>query len=65
MTFPEIEQRYYSKRDLADRYRVSTLTIWRWERDGKIPKGVYVGQKKDWSPDMVKQADQSLLSAKI
>lgn len=34
---------YFTVEEVADRYRVSTATIWRWKRDGDFPRAVKVG----------------------
>ena len=60
---PDIEQRYYTKQDMARRYGVSPLTIWRWEKANKIPKGAYIHQKRIWPPQKVRLADEMLLSS--
>lgn len=36
-------QLYLSVKQVADRYGVSTDTIWRWKRQGNFPKAVEVG----------------------
>ena len=59
---PKIEERFYTKRDMAHRYGVSPLTIWRWEKAKKIPQGAYINQKRSWAPEKVRQADEMLLS---
>jgi len=60
---PQIEERFYTKRDMARRYGVSPLTIWRWVKAKKIPPGTYINQKSGWAPEKVRQADEMLLSA--
>lgn len=34
---------YFTVEELAERYQVSTATIWRWKRDGRFPSAVKVG----------------------
>ena len=37
-------QKYISDKTLADRWEVSRDTIWRWSREGKIPKPRKIGE---------------------
>ena len=34
---------YFTVEEVADRYRVSTATIWRWKKSGEFPQAVKVG----------------------
>jgi len=36
-------QQYFSDQDLAERYGVSRLTVWRWVREGRFPAPVKLG----------------------
>ena len=35
-----MEQRYYKDSELAVRYSVSRATIWRWVKNGLLPKPI-------------------------
>jgi prophage regulatory protein len=37
-------QEFYSDLDLAIRYSVARVTIWRWARGGKFPKHIKLGE---------------------
>jgi prophage regulatory protein len=39
----ETENIYFTVEEVAERYRVSTATIWRWKREGDFPLAVKVG----------------------
>lgn len=39
---------YLTVNQVAERYSVSTDTIWRWARDGDFPKGVKIGSSRRW-----------------
>lgn len=42
-TRPNTDNFYLTVTQVAQRYEVSTDTIWRWARTGELPKGVKVG----------------------
>jgi predicted DNA-binding transcriptional regulator AlpA len=45
---------WFSKSDLAKRYRVNQCTIWRWVRRGVFPPPVELGPNiVRWSPEVV------------
>lgn len=37
------QNQFYTDRALAERYQVSRQTIWRWVREGHLPKPVKIG----------------------
>ncbi|RUS58493.1 helix-turn-helix domain-containing protein [Pseudorhodobacter sp. E13] len=39
----ETDNIYFTVEEVAERYRVSTATIWRWKRSGDFPRAVKVG----------------------
>jgi len=52
----------YSDRDLAERYGVSRMTIWRWARVGKLPEPVKLGENTTrWLGQGVHEAEQRWL----
>jgi predicted DNA-binding transcriptional regulator AlpA len=44
-----------SAREVADMYGVSIPTIWRWNKDGVIPKGKKLGGKVLWNRPQVER----------
>lgn len=42
-SLPKPENFYLTVVQVADRYKVSTDTIWRWSREGALPKGLKIG----------------------
>lgn len=42
------EVRLLNKRQLKQLIPVSDMTIWRWERDGKLPKRLSIGGRTFW-----------------
>ena len=47
--------------ELAERYRVSRITIWRWARDGHLPKPVRLSPGATrWALDEIEEHDARL-----
>ncbi|QSR35217.1 AlpA family transcriptional regulator [Marinobacterium iners] len=44
-------KQYYSDKTLATRYDVSRATIWRWVREGHLPKPFKINGSTRWSSD--------------
>jgi prophage regulatory protein len=45
---------YYSDRDLAKRYHVHYMTIWKWARYGKLPKPIKIADNTTrWRSDQI------------
>jgi predicted DNA-binding transcriptional regulator AlpA len=42
------DDRLINRKQLKQLIPVSTMTIWRWERDGKLPKHVTIGRTSFW-----------------
>ena len=40
----DLPDRILDKKELRRMWPVSDMTIWRWERDGKFPKRLHLGQ---------------------
>mgnify|MGYP006285887575 CR=1 FL=1 len=52
----------YSDRDLAERYRISRQSVWRWARIGKLPKPRSIGENSTrWLASEVHEAEQRWL----
>jgi prophage regulatory protein len=52
---------WYSQRDLARRYHVNPVTIWRWVRQGKFPPAKEVGPNlKRWPHEVIAAHEASL-----
>lgn len=56
-----VENRIYRKPDLVQRYGVSKVTIWRYIKDGLIPKPGYLRKGCIWTPEQIAQADRNIL----
>lgn len=53
---------WLSDRDLALRYSVSRITIWRWARAGNIPKPRKLAANTSrWSADEIEAHDQRMI----
>jgi hypothetical protein len=40
-------------------YGISSVTRWRWEREGKLPKrDVFIGGRSGWRPETLASAEQ-------
>lgn len=47
-------------RGLEQRYGISAITRWRWERAGRLPpRDVHIGGRSGWRPDTLTAAEQS------
>jgi hypothetical protein len=57
ISFPDIEQRFHFKPDLRKRYNASNVTLHRWGVAGLLPKGVFIGGRRAWTPEQVAEAD--------
>jgi prophage regulatory protein len=54
---------YFSDVDLARRFAVSRVTVWRWVSQGLLPKPVRIGQGcTRWLADEVAEAEKRWLS---
>lgn len=54
---------YLSDVDLADRFAVSRITIWRWTTEKLLPKPVRIGRGcTRWRADEVAEAEKRWLS---
>lgn len=50
---------YLTDRQLAERYGVSRVTIWRWARSGRLPAPVRLGANTTrWRSDAVAEAER-------
>jgi len=53
-------QTYFSANDLAARFRVHPVTIWKWVRAGLLPQPVKLGPNTTrWHADQIKQFEAS------
>lgn len=43
----------FSVQNLADYFSVDRNTIYRWRREGQLPDGTKVGQKRRWSAEQL------------
>ena len=52
-------QAWLSDKDLAQRYGVSRISIWRWAKAGKFPKPRKIGKNTSrWSADEIEAHDK-------
>ena len=43
------KERFISEREIIERYGISHTSLWRWVRDGRFPKGEFLGPNtKRW-----------------
>jgi hypothetical protein len=58
-------RRWYSKRQLADRYSVSTRSIERWAEAGKFPPGTQWPNKRwYWSDRDIEEYERRLIGGR-
>lgn len=56
-----MQQTYIRDTDLADRYSVSRTTIWRWARDGVLPKPLKISSAcTRWRLEDIERRDAGL-----
>jgi predicted DNA-binding transcriptional regulator AlpA len=53
--------RWFSKRELAQRYGVSTRSIERWSESGKFPRGVQLNRRYYWSDAAIEAHERGLV----
>jgi len=59
---PETNAAWLTDRDLAVRYNVHRITIWRWSREGRLPKPrKLTTQTSRWSAAEIERHDASIL----
>jgi predicted DNA-binding transcriptional regulator AlpA len=44
-------------------FGISSVTTWRWERDGKLPPSQYINGQKVWRVREIQQAEEAMLSS--
>lgn len=54
-TFPQTVKR---TRDLCQEFGVTPVTLWRWERDGILPKSQKINGQKTWAVDVKPKFDE-------
>lgn len=56
---------YYSDRDLARRYACHQMTIWKWARQGRLPKPIKISDNTTrWRSDQIFAHEAKLASKK-
>ncbi|MDZ7789405.1 MAG: hypothetical protein U5L08_02705 [Xanthomonadales bacterium] len=54
---------WLSDKDLADRYGVCRITIWRWAKNGNLPPGKKIGPNTTrWSTAEIEDRDAKVAS---
>ena len=49
---------------IRERYGISAVTAWRWERAGKLPpRDVTIGGRAGWRPETLEAAERGGVSA--
>jgi predicted DNA-binding transcriptional regulator AlpA len=57
--------RFLRARDLMERYQVSRVTLWAWERAGILPRGVLLGPNtKGWALSAIEEFERRRAEAK-
>jgi len=45
---------------IEERYGISSITRWRWERAGKLPpRDVHIGGRSGWKPTTIEAAESA------
>ncbi|MEQ8262268.1 hypothetical protein [Pseudohaliea sp.] len=55
------QSRIYRTRDLLARYGITSATLWRWRRSGRIPEPFKLNDQNYWRPEQVAEADRQIL----
>jgi prophage regulatory protein len=59
------QQVYVSDVDLARRFSIARVTVWRWARQGLLPKPVKIGPNcSRWQLDEIEAAEARWLAAR-
>ena len=46
-------------RGIEERYGISSVTRWRWERSGRLPpRDVHIGGRSGWRPETLERAER-------
>ena len=57
-----IEKRWLTDREVAARYSVSRITVWRWSRTGHLPAPYKIGPNTSrWSAEELVEFDRGIL----
>lgn len=51
---------FFTVKEVAERYKVSPSTIWRWQRKGKFPKPKKFEGVTRWNTKMLETYDEAL-----
>ena len=53
-------------KDLAERWSVSEVTLWRWRRKGTIPQPtIQIGRRAGWSVNVIEGFEQGRLESNV
>jgi hypothetical protein len=59
-------ERWYSKRQVADRYNVSTRSVERWSLSGKFPRGTQLPNRRwYWTDLQIEAHERDLVSGGV
>ena len=58
----ESNPKYLNLRDVADRYKCHSSSVWRWAADGRFPKPIKIGGCTRWIAAELDQFEEDAMS---
>ena len=53
-------EKYLNAKDLAQRYGLSVITVFKKAKSGEFPAGIKIGRSRRWSIDELEQFEKGL-----
>ena len=42
------EERFFNDKQVAERYNIGRATVWKWTKEGTLPKPITIGHTTRW-----------------
>ena len=56
-------EKYLNAKDLAQRYGLSVITVFKKAKSGEFPAGIKIGRARRWSVDELEEFEKNLKGA--
>ena len=53
-------KKYLTSADLRERFGIAPVTLWRWTKNGKLPRPRYINGRKRWAEEEIIAAEGRL-----